>query len=188
MTRVAFIDFEASGLHAEAHPTAVGLAIADTATGRVHTRSWIIAPHPAWQYADGREWDPGAVEITGLSPRRCREEGHRPDIVARALNAVLGRRGVVYANAVDDKVWLDQLYALETPVTSMPVTRHFAIRHVQILIDSLVPDDWSDDAAIDAWREVDAQVNDAGWIAHDPAHDAGRLADAYLRFRQRLGL
>ncbi len=47
MTRVAFLDVEASGLHAQGYPTAVGLAIADTAAGRVRTLSWIIAPHLA---------------------------------------------------------------------------------------------------------------------------------------------
>lgn len=103
MSRIAFIDFEASGLGARSWPIEVGWAFA---AGAAH--SLLIRPAADWSDAD---WDPKAAELHRIPVTDLHERGLDPSFVCDAMSEALQSR-LVYSDAPDwDSFWLMRLHA-----------------------------------------------------------------------------
>lgn len=64
MHTIVFLDIEASGLHPTSMPVEIGLARLDLSSLQIASWSAVIAsPH-----LSDPEWDPRAIEITGIGP------------------------------------------------------------------------------------------------------------------------
>ncbi len=109
--RIAFLDFEASGLGAASWPIEVGWIVASTADREVRILERggaLIAPHDDWPRA---AWDPAAERVHGLSFDYVCARGLALHDVARRLNAALAHTPV-YSDAVEwDAFWLARLMA-----------------------------------------------------------------------------
>lgn len=100
--RLAFFDFEASGLGARSWPIEVGWAFADGAG-----ESLLISPAPEWSMD---YWDPKAERLHGITPRMLSDLGVSADAACDRIGAALGECAV-YSDAPDwDGFWLMRLY------------------------------------------------------------------------------
>lgn len=99
MSRIAFLDFEASSLSKASYPVEVAWVFAD-GSGESH----LIRPAPAWT-----DWAPEAESVHGLARENLIREGRPHDWVA--LHMLTGLRGVpLYASAPSwDGQWLSRL-------------------------------------------------------------------------------
>ncbi|MCJ2036220.1 transcriptional regulator [Methylobacterium sp. J-068] len=99
MTRIAFLDFEASSLGKSSYPIEVAWVFADGGA-----ESFLIRPAPAWT-----DWAPEAEAVHGISRQRLVRDGVPHDRVA--LHMLTTLRGVaLYASAPSwDGKWLSRL-------------------------------------------------------------------------------
>lgn len=101
-SRLAFIDFEASGLGAKTWPIEVGWAFEDGAGD-----SFLISPAPEWSMD---EWDPRAERLHGISPKMLSDLGVNASLACDRLTKALGGCEV-YSDAPDwDWFWLMRLF------------------------------------------------------------------------------
>lgn len=101
--RLAFIDFEASGLGPKSWPIEVGWAFSDDGGGQ----SLLISPSPDWSMDF---WDKSAERLHGISPKMLSELGISVAAAADRISAALARCAV-YSDAPDwDGFWLLRLY------------------------------------------------------------------------------
>ncbi|MEK7266158.1 MAG: hypothetical protein AAB227_08675 [Pseudomonadota bacterium] len=101
-TRLAFIDFEASGLGAKTWPIEVGWAFEDGAG-----ESFLISPAPEWSMD---AWDPRAERLHGISPKMLSDLGVNASVACDRLTKALGGFDV-YSDAPDwDGYWLMRLF------------------------------------------------------------------------------
>ncbi|MEM1397414.1 MAG: hypothetical protein AAGH38_08210 [Pseudomonadota bacterium] len=100
--RIAFLDFEASGLNHLSWPIEVGWACVDGSSS-----SYLIRPHHSWS-ADA--WDPAAEGLHGISVKQLLRDGVPiPDVCDVLDNALSGLR--VFVDALSwDEFWLFRLY------------------------------------------------------------------------------
>lgn len=100
--KLAFIDLEASGLHARSWPVEVGWVFADG-----DPISYLVRPQDDW-LKEG--WDDSAEQLHGLSKDFLMREGSDPVVICTRLNEALGEVDV-YSDAPDwDSFWLYRLY------------------------------------------------------------------------------
>jgi len=100
--RLAFIDFEASGLGPFSWPIEVGWALDDGLTDAV-----LISPAPSWSM---EAWDPRAERLHGISPRTLTDLGRDPAEACERIEAALAGRAV-YSDAPDwDGFWMLRLF------------------------------------------------------------------------------
>jgi len=119
-----FIDCEASSLDADSYPTEIGWSLPD---GEI--KSILINPYSQEDWTD---WDFHAQQLTGISRKLLREEGHHPFDVATTLNADL--KGItVYSDAVDfDGRWCRKLFE------AVELKMEFDIKHFWLAFKGLV--------------------------------------------------
>lgn len=99
VSRIAFLDFEASSLGKASYPVEVAWVLAD-GTGE----SFLIRPAPAWT-----DWAPGAEAVHGIPRERLVREGVPHDWVALHMLTTLREVGL-YASAPSwDGRWLSRL-------------------------------------------------------------------------------
>lgn len=100
--RLAFVDFEASGLGARTWPIEVGWAFEDGA-GESH----LISPAPEWSMDN---WDPGAERLHGVTTKMLSDLGANASLVCdRMMKALAGCD--VYSDAPDwDGYWMMRLF------------------------------------------------------------------------------
>lgn len=100
--RLAFIDFEASGLGARSWPIEVGWAFEDGAG-----ESFLVSPAPDWSM---EFWDPKAERLHGISALMLSDLGVSAAAACDRIGAALGPCAV-YSDAPDwDGFWLMRLY------------------------------------------------------------------------------
>jgi len=100
--RLAFIDFEASGLGARTWPIEVGWAFEDGAGD-----SFLISPAPDWSMD---EWDPRAEKLHGITPKMLSDLGLNASVACDRLTKALGGCAV-YSDAPDwDWFWMMRLF------------------------------------------------------------------------------
>lgn len=100
--RLAFIDFEASGLGARSWPIEVGWAFEDGVG-----ESLLISPAPDWSMDF---WDPAAERLHGVSPKTLSELGVNPARACDRMSEALAGCEV-YSDAPDwDAFWLMRLF------------------------------------------------------------------------------
>jgi hypothetical protein len=100
--RIAFIDFEASGLGARSWPVEVGWAFAQG-----DPCAYLIKPAETWPI---EAWDKNAEALHGLSLDRLTLEGLTPDEVCAVLTKAL-EGCAVYSDAPDwDEYWMMRLF------------------------------------------------------------------------------
>lgn len=100
--RLAFIDFEASGLGPFSWPIEVGWALEDGVTDAV-----LISPSPSWSMD---AWDPKAERLHGISLRVLSDLGLDPAEACKRIEAALAGR-TVYSDAPDwDGFWMLRLF------------------------------------------------------------------------------
>ncbi|OFX04867.1 MAG: hypothetical protein A3E78_05580 [Alphaproteobacteria bacterium RIFCSPHIGHO2_12_FULL_63_12] len=101
-SRLAFIDFEASGLGAKTWPIEVGWAFEDGVG-----ESFLISPAPEWSMD---EWDPRAERLHGISPKMLSDLGVNASLACDRLTKALNGFEV-YSDAPDwDGFWLMRLF------------------------------------------------------------------------------
>ncbi len=99
---IAFIDLEASGLHARSWPVEVGWAFLSG-----DPISYLVCPQDDWL---NEGWDENAEKIHGLSKDFLLREGSSPIVICTRLNEALSNVDV-YSDAPDwDSFWLYRLY------------------------------------------------------------------------------
>lgn len=100
--RLAFIDFEASGLGARTWPIEVGWAFEDGAG-----ESLLISPAPEWSMDD---WDPRAERLHGVTPKMLSDLGVNASTACDRMTKALAGCDV-YSDAPDwDAFWLLRLF------------------------------------------------------------------------------
>lgn len=99
---VAFLDLEASGLHATSYPIEVGWAYVDLAV-----ESMLIRPLPSWGLED---WSLQSERIHNISRDLLIRNGTEAVSVARRLNEALAGRLVLTDAPRFDGHWLAVLY------------------------------------------------------------------------------
>jgi DNA polymerase III epsilon subunit-like protein len=100
--RIAFIDFEASGLGPFSWPIEVGWSFEDGVTNSV-----LICPSPQWPM---EAWDAKAERLHGITPRMLADLGADAAEACKRLDAALAGR-MVYSDAPDwDSFWMLRLY------------------------------------------------------------------------------
>ncbi len=100
--RIAFIDFEASGLGPFSWPIEVGWSFEDGVTESV-----LISPSPQWPM---EAWDEKAERLHGITPRMLADLGADAAEACERLDAALAGRAV-YSDAPDwDSFWMLRLY------------------------------------------------------------------------------
>jgi len=100
--RVAFIDFEASGLSPKSWPVEIGWAFADG-----DPVAHLIRPDESWPVA---AWDPAAETLHGLSQKILHKKGEEPGKICEIANQALAGFDV-YSDAPDwDGFWLYRLF------------------------------------------------------------------------------
>lgn len=101
-SRLAFIDFEASGLGPFSWPIEVGWAHEDGLTD-----SLLIIPAPAWSMD---AWDKKAEQLHSISPRMLNDLGVDAAEACERLDGALAGR-IVFSDAPDwDAFWMLRLY------------------------------------------------------------------------------
>lgn len=99
VTRIAFLDFEASSLARTSYPIEVAWVFADGPS-----ESYLIRPAPGWT-----DWSPEAERVHGLERARLIREGVAHDWVALHMLTTL-RDVALYASAPSwDGQWLSRL-------------------------------------------------------------------------------
>jgi hypothetical protein len=103
LSRIAFIDLEASGLGTASWPIEVGWCFT---TGRPD--AILIKPDEDWAE---EAWDPAAEILHGISRKKLARSGKSPgEVCARVNQALAGAR--VYSDAPDwDGFWLYRLFS-----------------------------------------------------------------------------
>ncbi|HNR75822.1 MAG TPA: hypothetical protein PKM48_01740 [Parvularculaceae bacterium] len=100
--RLAFIDFEASGLGARSWPIEVGWAFEDGAG-----ESFLVSPAPEWSLDD---WDPRAEKLHGVSLKMLSDLGVSAETACDRVSAALAGCAV-YSDAPDwDSFWMMRLF------------------------------------------------------------------------------
>jgi hypothetical protein len=100
--RLAFIDFEASGLGPFSWPIEVGWALEDGVTDAV-----LISPAPSWSMD---AWDPTAERLHGITLRMLSDLGLDPAAACKRIETALAGR-TVYSDAPDwDGFWMLRLF------------------------------------------------------------------------------
>lgn len=100
--RLAFIDFEASGLGARSWPIEVGWAFEDGAG-----ESLLVSPAPDWSMDD---WDPRAEKLHGISLKMLSDLGVSAETACDRLASTLADCAV-YSDAPDwDAFWMMRLF------------------------------------------------------------------------------
>ncbi|HNS85351.1 MAG TPA: hypothetical protein PKH09_00530 [Parvularculaceae bacterium] len=89
--RLAFIDFEASGLGARSWPIEVGWAFEDGAG-----ESFLVSPAPEWSLDD---WDPRAEKLHGVSLKMLSDLGVSAETACDRVSAALAGCGAVGLDA-----------------------------------------------------------------------------------------
>lgn len=101
-SRLAFIDFEASGLGAKSWPIEIGWAFEDGSG-----ESILISPAPEWSMDD---WDPRAERLHGITPKMLSDLGVNASAACDRMSAALAGCSV-YSDAPDwDGFWLMRLF------------------------------------------------------------------------------
>ena len=100
--KIAFVDFEASGLGARSWPIEIGWAFEDGAG-----ESLLVSPAPNWSMDD---WNPRAEKLHGISPKMLSDLGVSAEQACdRATSALSGFS--VYSDAPDwDLFWMMRLF------------------------------------------------------------------------------
>lgn len=99
MARIAFLDFEASGLQSDSYPIEVGFALS---TGEP-AQALLIRPAAHWT-----GWDPQAQALHGISRSMLFAHGHAVDDVAIWLRRHLNGLDL-YVGADEDLGWFNRL-------------------------------------------------------------------------------
>ncbi|CAO3435332.1 hypothetical protein [Azospirillum doebereinerae] len=113
MTRLAFLDIEASGFGPGSYPVEVGWTFAD-GTGE----AWLICPPDEWPAAG---WEMEAEAVHGLSRVRLEREGWSAAYVADRVVAQLADARLYSDAAVIDDHWLCRLLEWSSLPVSLPV-------------------------------------------------------------------
>ncbi|MGY0484315.1 3'-5' exonuclease [Endobacter medicaginis] len=113
--RVAFLDFEASGLSYDSYPISVGVCF-------LHSHSTfyrVIRPHTRWTH-----WDPAAESIHGLGRDWIEIHGQAADQVARELLEWLDGSEIFVDLSTMDGFWferlVDTIYERRPELNSVP--------------------------------------------------------------------
>jgi hypothetical protein len=115
---VAFLDFEASGLHAESYPIEVAWVAADLSAGY----SACIRPTTEWF---GLAWSGTSEGIHGLSLEKLQAHGEDVREVAISVSRAF-ERGVLTDNTTMDGLWLRRLFmaaGADVPVPASPAVK-----------------------------------------------------------------
>lgn len=100
--RIAFIDFEASGLGPFSWPIEVGWSFDDGVTDSV-----LVSPSPQWSMD---AWDQRAERLHGITPRMLADLGLDAAAACERLDAAFAGH-TVYSDAPDwDSFWMLRLY------------------------------------------------------------------------------
>ena len=100
--RLAFIDFEASGLGSRSWPIEVGWAFEDGVG-----ESFLISPAPEWSMD---QWDPRAQGLHGITPKMLSDLGVGASVACDRMSAALSGCDV-YSDAPDwDAYWMMRLF------------------------------------------------------------------------------
>ncbi|MCW2239496.1 hypothetical protein [Azospirillum canadense] len=113
MTRLAFLDIEASGFGPGSYPVEVGWTFAN-GTGE----AWLICPPDEWTAAG---WDAAAEALHGLSHAWLEHEGWSAAYVADRAAAQLADVLLYTDAAVIDSQWLARLLEWASPPASLNV-------------------------------------------------------------------
>lgn len=105
--RLAFVDFEASGLGDGSFPTEIGWAIVQS--GAVISGSRLIRPQPEWLAALAA-WSPEAEKLTAISLELLDSEGVPASEAARAFSLATADRLLLSDNPAFDGFWLAMLF------------------------------------------------------------------------------
>ena len=104
--RIAFLDFEASGLDAEGWPIEVGLCWIDGNLD-IQTFDSLIRPVPEWPE---HAWSPASAAVHGIPRRDLDDAPDATTVIQNLLHALDGR--IALSDAPEfDQVWLDTLFA-----------------------------------------------------------------------------
>lgn len=158
-----FIDFEASGLHADSFPVEIGWCDpVDLNAGRDH----LIKPTAAWL---ATRWDSAAERIHGIDRERLCEHGKPPTTVVKALReAAVGHR--LYSDNVGhDERWLISLCR----AARFQLSDDFKVWCANILFRDLAARHGLNLA------EVTRHAKQSAPITHKAADDARHLATVY---------
>jgi hypothetical protein len=98
----AFIDIEASGLHATSYPVSVAWCGFD-----LQPVEYLIRPLEGWGVAD---WNPESEAVHGIARQRLIEEGVSAPEVATAFNKALAGRFAVSDAPEFDAPWAGRLF------------------------------------------------------------------------------
>lgn len=122
--KIAFLDFESSGLGLGAWPIEVGIAVADADTLELGpARTWLIRPAEDWL---DDAWDPIAEDLHGLSRLDLTRDGLSAWTVAEQLTAALVDVRIVYSDApLSDSRWAAMLFE-QSPVDHAVTLREYA--------------------------------------------------------------
>ena len=155
-TRLAFIDFEASGLGPRSWPIEVGWAFEDGVG-----ESFLISPAPEWTMD---QWDPRAEALHGITPKMLSDLGVNASVACNRMNAALGDC-MVYSDAPDwDAFWMMRLFDA--------AGRRSSIRLKEF--SALMPD-----LTLDRKKELIAGADRIAPRRHRAAEDALHLVTVY---------
>lgn len=109
-----FLDIEASSLDANSYPIEIGWS------NPQGNESHLLNPYAVERWLD---WDFCAQAVHGISRKLCRENGKHPTWVCQRLNRLFPPGSVIYADGGPfDQFWLDQLFAVCTPLGYAQIT------------------------------------------------------------------
>ncbi len=104
--RIAFIDFEASGLGSSSYPTELGWAII-TEGGLDESSSCLIKPEPKWTLVNA--WSEASERLTGISRQMLEQDGLHPREVMERFLRFVGDRELFSDHPDFDAYWLAML-------------------------------------------------------------------------------
>lgn len=97
---LAFLDFEASGLHPDSYPLKVSICTLDDED----TYETLIKPATYWNH-----WSFDAQDLHGIERDSLIREGRSPESVAADLNRLFAGKTLI-ADANEDAFWMDVLF------------------------------------------------------------------------------
>lgn len=104
LSKIVFLDLEASGLGDRCYPIEVGIVRAADLSG------WSALIRPAWSWRRNGRWEAKAEALHGISQAEIEAEGWDVVDVARCLNEQLAGMAV-FSDAADfDGHWLEMLF------------------------------------------------------------------------------
>jgi hypothetical protein len=104
LSKIVFLDLEASGLGDRCYPIEVGIVRAADLSG------WSALIRPAWSWRQNGRWEAKAEALHGISQAEVETEGWDVVDVARGLNEQLVGMAV-FSDAADfDGHWLEMLF------------------------------------------------------------------------------